>query len=238
MEEIIVLETSDNFKIYGTLNRQNESDKLIIFVHGITGHQNEHHYFNAVQFFNEKGFDVFRFNLYGGGPHARETINVSLSIHGQDITTVLKHFREKYKKIFLIGHSLGCPSIMMSEYNLADVLIFWDPAFEFLEWEHKEVAYQPQLDKYILFWGRDYLVAKELIRDWQNFDLKLLEQINRPVKVIRAEKGIDKENWIEYMQNLKNYDIITIKNADHCFYTEGTELELFQETYNWIKKFV
>ena len=238
MEEKITLETADNFLLYGILNSKQKSDNLIIFVHGITGHQNEHQYFNAVPYFTEKGFDVFRFNLYGGGPKSREMINVSLSIHGEDITTVLKHFKPLYKNIFLVGHSLGGPSIMFSDYSDAQSLVFWDPAFEFQEWEHKEMAFQPQLDKYIFFWGRDYLVSKEILREWQVFDLNLLEKITKPVRVIRAEKNNMPDNWVSYIEKTQNCKITTIPNADHSFCVEGTEQELFLQTYEWIEQFV
>jgi len=206
------------------------------FIFSSTFSQNQ--YFNAVPFFNYKKFSTFRFNLYGGGENARELINVNVTIHGQDITTILNHFKDEYKKIILVGHSLGCSAIMMSEYKLANFLVFWDPSFEFLEWEHKEIAFQPQLDKYMFFWGRDYLVSKELVREWQTFDLNLLEQITQPTKVIRAEKGVHLDNWIEHIKKIKTYHISTIKNADHCFYAEGTEQQLFLQTYDWISKFV
>lgn len=59
MEKRIKLQTADNHIIYGTLNSvKSENSRLVIFVHGLTGNQNEHHYFNAVPFFTKNGFDT------------------------------------------------------------------------------------------------------------------------------------------------------------------------------------
>ena len=62
-QQKIKLKTDDDHTIYGTLD-SSKSKSLLIFVHGITGGQNEHHYFNAVPFFTTKDFDTFRFDFY------------------------------------------------------------------------------------------------------------------------------------------------------------------------------
>ncbi len=54
MEEEIQLKTKDNHIIYGTINSKQSSKTLLVFVHGLTGDQYEHHYFNAVPFLQKK----------------------------------------------------------------------------------------------------------------------------------------------------------------------------------------
>ena len=52
MEQFLKLDTSDGHVIHGTLNSlESKKDKLIIFVHGLSGSQSEHHYFNAPAYF-------------------------------------------------------------------------------------------------------------------------------------------------------------------------------------------
>lgn len=65
----------DGHSIYGTLNSYGEKkNKLIVFVHGLSGNQHEHQYFNAVPFFCSRGYDVFRFDFYGGRGKCRLNI--------------------------------------------------------------------------------------------------------------------------------------------------------------------
>ena len=96
MEKQINLKTKDGHIIYGHLNSSEKSDKLIIFVHGLTGNQTEQHYNNAPRFFNDKGFDTFRFDLYSPRTSARKTTEVSLKEHIEDLRQVIEHFGALY----------------------------------------------------------------------------------------------------------------------------------------------
>ena len=100
MKEIEVkIRTPDKKVIYGTLGRaKKKAGTLVVFVHGFTGHQNEHIFFNGSKLFAQKGLDTFRFDLYTGGKKgARHFRDTSISVHGKDINAVVKFFRNKYK---------------------------------------------------------------------------------------------------------------------------------------------
>ena len=95
MEKEIKIKTGSKY-IYGTLAKaKSKSKKLIIFVHGFTGHRNEHIFFNGAQYFGDEGFDTFRFDLYTGLKKARHFEETKISLHGKDITTVIKLFKKK-----------------------------------------------------------------------------------------------------------------------------------------------
>ena len=64
MQKQIILDTSDNKKIYGVWDRADGERGLVVVVHGLTGHKNEHIFYNAAKFLNQKGLSVFRFDLY------------------------------------------------------------------------------------------------------------------------------------------------------------------------------
>ena len=98
MEQQIKLQTKDSHIIYGTFNsQQNAAQTLLIFVHGLTGHQNEHHYFNAVSFFTKNGFDTFRFNFYSKSSNARQLSDCTISIHVEDLKIIINNFKKQYK---------------------------------------------------------------------------------------------------------------------------------------------
>ncbi len=55
MEKQVKLKTKDKHIIYGVLNTSSKKcDKLAIFIHGLTGHPNEHTFYNAANQFPKK----------------------------------------------------------------------------------------------------------------------------------------------------------------------------------------
>ncbi len=53
----------------------------------------------------------------------------TITTHGKDLDTIVSHFRKKYKKIIVIGHSLGSPTILKSDFSKVDNIILWDPSY-------------------------------------------------------------------------------------------------------------
>lgn len=55
MQKEVRIKTTDKKTIFGTLDTpEGKSKGLIIFVHGLTGHRNEHIFFNAAKYFTKK----------------------------------------------------------------------------------------------------------------------------------------------------------------------------------------
>jgi len=237
MENKIVISTKDKHKIYGTLNSSKRNTTLLIFVHGLSGNQYEHQYFNAVPFFTKKGFDTYRFDFYQRAPKARQLSKSSVATHVKDLEAIIKHFKNKYNKIILIGHSLGGYVILKT--NLSDIfrIVLWDPAAGYNKQQDKYITFSPSLKKYILSWGIDIIIGKQMIKEWKeaNNPKSLIEKIQIPCKFIFAEFGTYK-HWKPFSNMIKvKNEFVIIKGADHCFCKEGTEQKLFMETLKWIK---
>lgn len=229
------INTNDNHIIYGTLD-SGGNDTLLIFVHGITGNQNEHHYFNAAPFFLEKGFDTFRFSFYSYEPKARPLVESTITTHTKDLEQVIASFKDRYKRIILVGHSLGCNVILKTNLESISRIVLWDPTKGFESIEEKNGEYNESLDKYILHWGMDIIVSTEMIDEWQNFDLhELTQNIVVPCKFIFAGAYNKHEIWAPYLDQVKvESESVIIEGATHVFDEEGTEKELFEETLKWI----
>lgn len=238
MQTAIQLITPDKHAIYGTLDSKESNQTLLIFVHGITGNQNEHHYFNAAPFFKEKGFDAFRFDFYPREPNARSLSESSITSHTEDLKLIIDNFKEKYQDLILIGHSLG--GLVVLNADLADIskIVLWDSTTGFNDIKEKQGSYNSDLDKYILHWGMDIIVSKQLIEEWKSLDINnLVEKLKTPCKFIFAENTDKRKLWQPFLEKIKSEkETATIENATHCFTEEGTEQKLFQETLSWIKK--
>lgn len=238
MEKEILIETKDKFQIKGILNSsKNATNKLIIFVHGLTGHKNEHLFFNGAKYFSQRNFDTFRFDLYSGDKRARRLLNCTIKTHSRDLETVLNYFKEKYSEIFLVGHSLGGPTILWANHSVVKSVVLWDPAFKILETFSDELQFNKEWGVYVVDWGTEFLLSKEMVEEWRFLDERILSHFVRPTKIICAEKGILEKSWKESLEKISVETAFTsIKNAGHCFDEEGTEEQLFEETLKWFER--
>jgi predicted alpha/beta-fold hydrolase len=179
------------------LDSKPRNKKLIIFVHGLTGHKNEHIFYNTAKFFSQNNFATFRFDLYSGEKKGRLLSKCTIKIHVFDLKTVINYFRKKYSKIYLVGHSLGGPVVLMAGLkNTIESIVLWDPSLNTLEGLSSNILkFNKQLNKYILKWGTEYLLSKEMVKSWKKTDDKLLQYFQVPTKIICAGKGILYKKW-------------------------------------------
>ena len=188
METQIKIPIDGNKNIYGFLRGQLRSP-LVIFVHGLTGHCNEHIFYNGARFFEKNGYCSFRFNLYDFPEDTRKLEETTLKIHGQDLDTVVNYFERKgIKKFFVVGHSWGVPTILSSKYKNFDKVVFWDPALDTKDISN--MKYSNSIDAYILNWSHRIIVGKAMIDEAKKLNMgKLLKEIRAPIKFIYAGKG-------------------------------------------------
>ncbi len=242
-EKIIKIKTSDKKIIEGILGiAKDDNIKLVIFVHGFTGQPNEHIFFNGSKFITTKGFDTFRFSLYAGNSkNTRHFNETSITKHGEDINTIIKFFKKKYKKIFLVGHSYGGTSLMFTDQSKIDGYVFWDASFIIKKSPLGDMVFNENIDKYITDFGIEILVGKKFVEELNNFPDcgDLIKKIQKPVLFITAGKNGNLNPGMKYFKNANNpKKIINIKNADHNFNSWKDEEELLKQTYLWLKNLI
>lgn len=233
MEQNIKIKTPDNHIIYGILNYQQKTNKLIIFVHGLTGHKNEHQFYNAAKFFPAHGFTTFRFDLYSGEEKGRTLSNCNIKTHAEDLDQVVSYFKN-YRDIYLVGHSLGGPSILWSSQKNIKSIVLWDPSLKLIERRGDDLQFNKKIDKYIINYGTESLLSKEMINQWRTLDNNILDCFKVPTKIICAQKGILAKSWKNNLSKIKvKTDFVIIKNAGHCFNEDGVGEKLLKETLKW-----
>ncbi len=171
----------------------------------------------------------------------RET---TLQTHADDINQIVNFYIKKYKKIYLVRHSFGGPSILLSNLNSVTAVVLWDPTYDpsFIQPEDpaEKTTFVPALNAYSINWGIEILIGKKMV-DHANKCLKgneLVQRVHTPIKFIFAGDGILLKNRKQYYSHAdKPKDFAIIKGATHNFDEWGTEEELFRETFKWIKKF-
>lgn len=239
MEKQIKIKTFDDYIIYGSLNSpRKKSENLIIFVHGLTGNQNEHIFYNSARFFSQQDFNIFRFDFYSGKPHSRNLSQCNLKIHTKDLNRVIDYFRKKFKKIHLIGHSLGGLVILLANNPYVKGIVLWDPSHT-VNSPLIGVRYNKCLNAYILKWESEYIISKKMVKDWKNIlpAKEIMKDIKAPIKFICAGKGTLVKACRDYFDSaVTQKELVIIKNSSHTFDEEGVEENLLRETLKWIKK--
>lgn len=240
MEKVIKIKTPDKHLIYGTLTyHRKKSNKLIVFVHGLTGSQYEHNFFNAAKFFPKRKIDIFRFDLYSDEKKGRRLIETSIKIHSKDFEQVLAHFSKKYKKIYVIGHSLGGPTILFAKPNHINAIVLWDPSINLKGL--KMTKWNREARAFIFYgWSINFLLGREMIEDFKltgQYE-KIASKLNVPLKIICAGDNFLSREWKRAIKLFNSpKELVNIKGADHGFNQKGKEEELFKETLKWIRKY-
>lgn len=243
MEKSIKIPTKDDHYIYGTLNYTSSNTKnVIVIVHGLSGHQEEHPYYAGARYFIKHNFAVCRFDLYSWKKKARKLDETTIAINAEDTNTIVNHLRkEGYKKVFVVGHSLGALSLLLSNTQRIDGLVLWDPSNDqSLRKKRKWIKYDKRIDNYLFYAGIKFLMGKKMHREWKNFPniAKKIKQIQKPLLIIAAGKGKLEKRSQQYYKNANQpKKLVIIKEAGHTFSEEGTEEQLFRETLSWCKKF-
>src|SRR3989344_7213909 len=239
MEKQIKIPIANKKYIYGKL-RGSLKNPLIVFVHGFTGHKDNHIFFNGARFFEKHSFSSFRFNLYHWTKDSRKLEDCMLSLHAQDLDTVVRYFRKKgVKKIFVAGHSFGGLTILLSKAKDFNAAVLWDPSDN--PAEVTIAKYIKELDRYYVteegYYG--FTISKAMYEENKKFKpFELIKKFKIPVKIILAGSGILIKGGKKYFQLANDPKAFAmIPKATHTFNEEGTEEKLFQETYNWLKTF-
>ena len=165
MEKVIKIKTSDKCVIYGMLNWKRKTNSLIIFFHGLSAYIDDEPFFNASRYFPNNGFATARISLYSYEKNARKLKTAMIKDHTNDIAAVVNYFKKKFSKIYLIGHSLGGPSILLLNFNEVKVegIVLWDPSNADSKIEEtltvkKEITYTN--------WGIQIILNHEMIQEW------------------------------------------------------------------------
>lgn len=237
MEQHINIPTTDGFELPGILNSKQKSHKLLLFVHGFTGSMTEAHYYCAKEYFTQRWYDVFRFNLYTDGEQTRKLRDCSVKTHSQDIQIVSEYF-SNYTEVCFVGHSLAGPclaGVSVFPENIKKI-VFWDPAFE-MQTTGKKIFKVGDAFRYQSS-GKHIEISETMREEFlQDTFLDTLEKQN-----------FSKENMFaiyadgdRHILNKPKTDALGIASvviewANHWFTQEGKFEELFKNTLEFIEK--
>lgn len=236
MEQYINIPTSDGLEIRWILNQKQETNALIIFVHGFTWSTNEAHYVGARDYFTDLWFATYRFSLYHSSDSCRKLHTSTIAHHSYDVQQVIHYFSPRYDHIVVVWHSLWWPSIIgISDFKPIDKIIFWDPALE-MQSSAKKAFKKNDIYFTLGGSGKNIEVWKDMLEEFSNIDyfekLKNIEFDRKNIWIIYASedrhvlfKSQTDELWI------KSY---TMEWSDHCFTKQWDLQKLYNKTLEFI----
>jgi len=235
MQENITIELNSKTKAYGVLLKlKNPADRLIILVHGFLSNQEHHLFYNAAKYFYQRGYNTFRYNLYGPQNDARKANSTNFATFASDLSKIIAWFERHYSQIILVSHSLGAFIILLTKQRAISSLVLWEPSLhpkEMLKNVKKDAPY------YIFNLGYQVRIHREAatsMLDVPDLD-NILDKINKPIAIISAEKTGKKIGKYFYTLASEPKKFSVIKGAGHNFDEEGTELQLFKLTLKWLE---
>lgn len=241
-EKDFTLLTADGMQIYGRVNYAGDkpSPKAVVTSHGLTGYMNEYIHLMARDYFNERGYDVIRFNYYSSEKDARILKDCTLQTHAVDLNTVTNHFSPQYEKIFIAGHSYGGLTILLANPK-ANAVSFWDASFVPEFWK-TEASYVPELDCYKIGWGSEKLAGKAMYQEAENLkendSISMARALKCPAQVLLAGENNENTNRTLLFDSLKDpKDFYDVPGADHCFNKGKTVYDLLEKTHAWFERF-
>jgi len=244
MEKNLRIKLNKRYALYGRLNGS-LSRPLFITVHGLPGDFREGFHEHAARWFAEKGYASFRFNLYSYEKDARQLKDCTLKTHAADLDAVVRYFRKRgVKKIFVAGHSYGCPAILLSQKQDFDAVALWDPSFNIsftrTSYDSPPGKYIKALNGYFMRWGVGVIIGKQMAKEadtlaWPD----LSKNFRAPLKIIVAGNGVllrGAKLYFKKAQKPKEFAII--KGATHYFDDrKGMQERVFRLSEQWFRKF-
>lgn len=228
--------------LYGRLDGSLKKP-LVIIVHGLPDSMYAGIHEEAARWFTAHGYAVFRLNLYSWQKDARRLIQCTLTTHAKDLDAVVDYFRKKgTEKVFVIGHSFGGPTVLLSKKQHMDAAVLWDASYN-LSFTKKRYGmsggkFIKSINGYLMPWGESAVLGKAMVEEVDNLlwdDLP--KSLHVPIKFIAAGSGVLVPGNKRYFKNANDPKALTIiPRAQHHF-DQSVEIRdrLFKETAEWFR---
>lgn len=118
--EELNIKMRDGTIIHGDFSSNINNKKIMILLHGYTWNRNGQ--IKYAQFFFKYGYSIYLYDERGHGENDTKFTTFGVK-EGQDLTDIIKYFRNKYKDsiIGVHGESLGAASVLMSLKENPDI---------------------------------------------------------------------------------------------------------------------
>ncbi|MFA5000870.1 MAG: alpha/beta fold hydrolase [Candidatus Paceibacterota bacterium] len=259
MKNKIFFKSKDGIKLCGVWNiPARQTKKAIILVHGITVNKNEDGVFTSLaKILCDHGYAVLRFGFRGHGESSGKSIDMTINGEILDLDASVKEaIKNGYSEIGLVGASFGGGvATLYTAKNQEKIkcLCLWNPCLNYdhcflnptLPWLiNKKDKMKADLRKqgWTTLGRRKFVLGKKLFGEMAKLHPdKEIRKIEMPLEIIHG----DKDTYIPYndskksLKNMKNGQLVTIKNGEHGFHEPKAHTQKAnEETLKFFKKYL
>lgn len=250
---------SGNKKLSGVLHLPEELQgrkvPLLIFLHGFIGSKvGEHRIFvKAARYFTKRGFGVFRFDFSGCGESDGDYQDVTVSRQLIEVQAVIneisKHEAINSNEIILVGHSLGgaIAALTAAEDARIEQLVLWSAVgnpYKDITDIIGEKAVEEAANLGVVDY-KGFYISERFLEDLKSHQpVEQIVEYSGAACIVHAgdDEDVPKEHTNRYIEALQSRtqtaDIHSyfIHDADHTFSSYTFEQQLFDVTYDWLRR--
>ncbi len=229
-------------------------DALFILSHGFTGSVQSHVIATLRSLLMDKKISTISIDFTNNLNESEgEFLNHTISAEVEDLEVIYEAYRDRYKKIYLVGHSMGCTiSTLFSLKHDVDGLLLIAPPFSIRDVIHGIARAtfgdeQAALEKweregtFSIYKEKDqayYPLSYEFYRDLCRVDPQAVRGIQVPTAIIYSSADpvvppLDSERLYETVGSLHK-KLIEIPDAPHSFDHAAATEALVQEVWGAI----
>ncbi len=228
--------------------RKDDTDTLVVYVHGFASHQNGEKVVYFRRRFNERGTAFLAFDHRGHGNSSGTMKEMTVTQNLEDLHEILHTVGRPFNKLVLIGSSMGGQTAAWyarthPERISANLLIA--PAFRFLENRKRDLGaeglekLQREGELVVKNQWAEVTIGKGIIEDAQKYPMEtLLEGYQTPTLILHGveDDSVPVQDSIEFTQKAKSrpLELLMIAGGDHRL-TEHKET-LFNHMHLFLSK--
>ena len=240
-------------KLVGVLHEPKEkTDKAVIIANTFTGDKDYQPIIKeCANFLAMNKIAVLRFDFAGAGESEGDYKNTTIFSEVEDLKSAIKFIEKQgYKKIGLIGFSMGAAVSIVTYNSKIKTLVLWSPLLnpKIMYERYKKFEDKFRISKFIVKERRldkkKMRVGYELFKEWKTLNLQpFLETVSSPV--LTFIPGKDKEvcnreenlRMLKFLQNSKN-KILLVDGADHDYLDKEKAAKVIDLTRKWFRKWL
>jgi esterase/lipase len=248
IEKEVLIQNKNGSTLHGVLYLHADNstkESIVIMCHGFTGDKYEWGRFpEMARRCNQEGYDALIFDFSGSGENKRELITITKQFN--DLERVYEWTKsEGYKKIAVLGLSLGGLTTLGAKLSEVDVYVFWAPV-TFLHTTNDQTSWfkdisNGQVKIPTSGEGESIIIDMSFLIEFGKFQVKpALKRLDKPTLIVQGtvDESVPLEltrKAFKFLPENKRNELVEIEGAGHDF--EGKHLEKFiDSTIQWIKK--
>ncbi|MCD6575977.1 MAG: alpha/beta fold hydrolase [Nanoarchaeota archaeon] len=253
MQRKVEFQNKKGEKIVGILHEPKEkTDKVMIIAHTFKGDKDYQPIIEAAaEFLSMNKIAVLRFDFAGCGESEGDYKDATISSEVEDLKAAIE-FVEKlgYKKIGLIGFSMGATVSIIAYDSKIKTLVLWSPLLNpKIQYErYKKFEEELKISKFIVrerkIDKKKVRVGYNLFKEWGSLNMiPFIETVDCPVLSFIASE--DKEvcnreenlKMFKFFPNPKN-KLVIVEGVDHDYLDKEKAKKVILATRNWLRKWL